>query len=254
MSGHAKRFLMYLGVFILLWLTLAWLGTQYPALDPDVLLSKARAERAKTYILDFGRAAPALFIMLQVLQVVIAPIPGQAAAFVGGFVFGWKLGTVYTMIGLTLGSWLAIALARKYGRRLIELINGKEAVAEFEKLLNLSESRSAVLQKTKATLRRNQTLTFFIIMVLPGLPDDLVCFLMGLTDVPVWRLVVLAGIGRIPANIGLNLLGDGFSRTESNWLFWTLMFLSFVLAAVYLANKDRVESWLKRIATRARAA
>lgn len=245
MSGRTKRFLVYLLALAVLWLLLATLGAKYPALDPNILISKSRAEEARTYILSFGNAAPVVFVGLHVLQVIVAPIPGQAAAFAGGFVFGWRLGTLYTMIGLTLGSWLAITLARRFGRHLVEAINGHEAVAEFEAMFHHSPPVAAALEKTKQAVKHHQSLTFFTLMLLPGLPDDLVCFVAGLTEIPVWRLVLLAAVGRLPANLGLNLLGAGFESAESNWLFWFLMFLSILLAIGYLMRKDKIESSVK---------
>src|SRR5206468_9226443 len=61
---------------------------------------------------EWGLLAPVVFIGLQGLQVVIAPIPGQLTAILGGYLFGQWAGLLYSTIGLTLGSVAAFGLGR----------------------------------------------------------------------------------------------------------------------------------------------
>ena len=58
----------------------------------------------KKIILSFGAYSPLVYILLQVAQVVVAPIPGGAIEFLGGYLFGANAGFVYSMIGLIIGS------------------------------------------------------------------------------------------------------------------------------------------------------
>ncbi len=41
------------------------------------------------FINSFGTLAPVVFIVIQILQVLFAPIPGEATGFIGGFLFGY---------------------------------------------------------------------------------------------------------------------------------------------------------------------
>ena len=66
-------------------------------------------------LVQWGAAAPIIFILIQALQVVIAPIPGEVTGILGGFVFGQWLGLFYSTIGLTVGSLGAFALGRWLG-------------------------------------------------------------------------------------------------------------------------------------------
>src|SRR4030042_3383852 len=70
----------------------------------------------KGFILSFGIYSPLAFVLLQVVQGVVAPIPGGATEFLGGYLFGVKAGFVYSMIGLTLGSWFAFTIARMFAK------------------------------------------------------------------------------------------------------------------------------------------
>src|SRR3989304_95117 len=62
-----------------------------------------------------GPWGPLVFIGLQALQVVVAPIPGEATGVIGGYLFGTLPGLIYSTIGLTLGSCLGFGLGRWLG-------------------------------------------------------------------------------------------------------------------------------------------
>jgi len=66
----------------------------------------------KKVISSFGPYAPLAYILLQIIQVIVAPIPEGAIEFLGGYLFGVSAGVLYPMIGLALGSWVAFSLAR----------------------------------------------------------------------------------------------------------------------------------------------
>src|SRR4030042_4500662 len=52
-------------------------------------------EEFKRVISSYGAYAPLAYILLQILQVVIAPIPGGAVEFLGGVIFGVRAGFTY---------------------------------------------------------------------------------------------------------------------------------------------------------------
>ena len=75
----------------------------------------------KTIISSFGAYSPLAYILIQILQVIIAPIPGGAIEFLGGYLFGVKAGFLYSMIGVILGSWFAFSLARVFEKVAVEI-------------------------------------------------------------------------------------------------------------------------------------
>jgi hypothetical protein len=44
--------------------------------------------KARETILSYGYLAPLIFMILQILQVVFAPVPGEATGILGGYLFG----------------------------------------------------------------------------------------------------------------------------------------------------------------------
>ncbi len=139
----------------------------------------------------WGVWAPLASIGLNVLQVLLAPIPGQIFAPLNGFLFGPVWGIVYSVVGVQLGSMLAMGLTRVFGRHLAEWLTEPKSLARWDCLV-----------------RRWGVPLILLVFALPFLPDDVMCFAAGLTDIPLRRLFVLTLIARFPGVAVAVLLGD----------------------------------------------
>ena len=146
------------------------------------------------FVRSLGIFGPLAFIAIQILQTVAAPIPGNISGTVGGYLFGWW-GILWTTIGSAIGFLIVFVISRKFGRRLVEKIIKKESLAKFD-----------YLTKEKGSF------IFFMIFLIPGLPDDIVGYLAGLTTIPIKKLLALVIIGRTPAVIMTNLFGAGLGE------------------------------------------
>src|SRR5256884_3654680 len=113
---------------------------------------------------QWGVLAPLIFIVIQALQVIIAPIPGEVTGLLGGFIFGQWLGFVYSTLGLTAGSlfafWVGRRLGAPYVRRLV-------SSPGLERLGVIGEAGGAI--------------PCFVIYLIPGLPEDIVCYLFRIS-------------------------------------------------------------------------
>src|SRR5438132_13304914 len=70
-----------------------------------------RRRRLARFLSSLGPYSAAVFMLLQALQVVISPLPGELTGVVGGYVYGVNVGFLFSTLGLTLGSWIAFELA-----------------------------------------------------------------------------------------------------------------------------------------------
>ncbi|MBR1657278.1 MAG: TVP38/TMEM64 family protein [Synergistaceae bacterium] len=173
-----------------------------------------------------GEGSEWLFILVQVLQVVIAPIPGQAAAFAGGFIFGFWKGWGLTTLGLVIGSLIAMTLARLLGISLVRKI-----------------VPDSIIQRFDSVISEGGYMTFFMIFLLPALPDDAVCFLAGLTKLKLLPLSLVCLLGRAPGMAVLSLTGAGFADGLTLWveiLFAVMMVLSVILWLFW----EYIEQWV----------
>src|SRR5262245_18878605 len=84
-----------------------------PLRDPEFLRHTIQA---------WGPLAPVVFILIQALQVVVAPIPGEVTGLLGGYVFGLCLGFVYSTLVLTVGSLFAFWVGRRLGALFVQRV------------------------------------------------------------------------------------------------------------------------------------
>lgn len=214
-SQQRRRFLVHIALAAVA-LAVGWMIVQRQfsfLVDPAEL---------RAFIAQYGQWAPLVFVVLQALQVVLAPIPGQILAVVAGYLFGPWWGTLYNVVGITIGSTVVFVLSRRFGRSYVEGVVHEETLERFDTFGD---------EYARATL--------FVLFLLPGLPDDALCFLAGLTRLPLWQLVVIAVVGRTPAFFLANVVGD-FVGTGRLLPAGVLTVVVLVLSAIIYRYRDRV--------------
>ena len=137
-------------------------------------------------------------------------------------------GTVYSLVGVTLGSTVVFVLSRRWGRPYVERMLAAELVDRFDTFV--ADSGTAGL---------------FLVFLIPGLPDDAVCFLAGLTRLPLRRLVVLVAVGRAPAFALVSLAGAGAATGAYEQVLLVLGVFAALSLGGYLA-RDRLLAALER--------
>lgn len=181
----------------------------------------------KETLREWGILAPIFFIALQALQVVVSPIPGEATGFLGGYLFGEALGLVYSTIGLTLGSVVAFAIGRWLGAHYVRNFVSKET---WDKLGFIVEAEGAIL--------------CFIIFLIPGLPKDIVCYLFGISPMPMWVFAVVSGLGRIPGTWVLS--AQGAHTATGNYVY--VIVITAIVVAIALPlyyYRNRIVNWFE---------
>lgn len=154
-------------------------------------------ERLRAFVQGLGAFGPVAVTVYQVVQVVVAPVPGQVVDFANGYLFGPLAGTIYSVTGVAVGTVIATGLARRYGRRMVQRLIGQRGLATVDRYLN--ERRLWV---------------FFVLFLLPATPDDLLCFALGLSPIPLRRALPAAIIGRAPgitASVLVGATGSGLA-------------------------------------------
>ena len=184
-------------------------------------------KRINTFVASFGLSAPYAFIALQILQVVLAPIPGDITGIIGGYLFGILPGFFYSSVGLSLGSLLAFLISRRLGMPLVRRFVGQETMAKFDYLM---EHKGAIFS--------------FIFFVIPSLPKDTFCYLLGLSPMHVLTFFIISTVGRIPGTLLLTLQGQAI-RSDKHWAFFIVLFLVSCFIILVLIYRNRIESWLR---------
>jgi uncharacterized membrane protein YdjX (TVP38/TMEM64 family) len=192
----------------------------------------AEREHAIVALRDAGAWGPLVLIGLYIAQVIIAPIPGQAVSFVAGYVYGFWLGLLYSWLGAVIGSTAAMGLARLAGRPLIVRFVSPDLL---DRLDRLAAGRGLGF--------------FFLVFLIPGLPDDAACFLAGLTPLPLSALIVAAAIGRTPGIAAA--VWAGASAERIGWQAWLILGgLAVAAAFVMWRYGAHIQEGLLRLASR----
>lgn len=184
-------------------------------------------EKIINTVRSFGIFGPMVFIVVQVLQTIIAPIPGQISGGVGGFLFGWW-GILWTIIGSSIGFYIVFSLSRRFGRPFVEKFVKKDMLDKFDFISG-----------------RHAPAILFLIFLLPGLPDDAVCYVAGLTEVPIKKLMALITIGRLPSVVVTNYIGAGLGEENITPVIIISLIVVFLLL-IALLNKDKIIKLLKK--------
>ena len=175
----------------------------------------------------WGILAPLIFIALQALQVIMAPIPGDITGLLGGFLFGEWLGLFYSTIGLTLGSVAAFGVGRWLGAYYVRTLVSQQT---WDKMGFIIEAEGTIL--------------CFIIFLIPGLPKDMVCYLFGMSPMPLWVFTLVSTLGRFPGTWVLSAQGAHTAAGD----YLEVILLTAIVFAVALPlyyYRDRIVAWVR---------
>ncbi len=189
----------------------------------------ANREEIKRVVTRFGSLGPAVFILIQILQVLFAPIPGEATGFIGGFLFGSLKGFFYSSVGLTVGSWINFTIGRLLGKRYIRKVIPEKKLNRFDTFV-----------------RHQGALVVFVLFLFPGFPKDLLSLFLGVTAIPLKAFIVLAAVGRMPGTLLLSLQGAFLFEKEYGPLVGTLCVSALLGIAAY-RYREVIYRWIERL-------
>lgn len=183
-------------------------------------------EAIKKFILSKGALAPLAFFIIQVSQVIISPIPGTFTSLAGAAVFGCLNSFLLSGPAIILGSLLAFFLARIFGRKLVIKLIGESIFNKYENIF-----------------AKNFVVTLFLLYLVPFLPDDAICFLAGLSKIPLRLYVLILIIGRLPSVIITSITGSNVLNLSLNqWIILGILSLFGVL--IYLRYRKSIEAFI----------
>lgn len=187
-------------------------------------------ESAREWFASFGIIAWLMLFLIQLLQVVVLPIPAQITTVAGVLIFGSLQCFFISSVAVILGSIICFAIGKWLGVKVAYKLASKELVDKYRKLLN---------KKGKVLLP--------LAFLLPCFPDDLLCFIAGATTMTYRYFIITTLLTRIVGVAGICFLGSGDFIPFSGWgipVWIVIGIVSLVIAILFLKYQDNIEEWV----------
>ena len=189
-------------------------------------------EALRKYVESYGKNAVWIFIILQFLQVVVLPIPAVITVAAGVLLFGAFKSAVYSCIGIIVGSLVAFFIGKVFGYKVAKWLVGKE---NLDKWLNVIKGKDKII------------LTFMFLF--PFFPDDVLCFVAGITTMSPLFFIIMIFITRIISVFASCYSINGSIIPFNTWwglVLWGIFVAVTVVLAVLIYKKgDKIERWFK---------
>ncbi len=189
-------------------------------------------EKLQNIILSWGFWGRFGFVVLSFLQVTFIPLPSTVTIIAGTLIYGPLQASLLSLAGILLGSMLAFLLGKVFGRKLVVFMVGEKTCKKWVDFLT------------------NAKYSFFIMMLLPIFPDDVLCLVAGLTNMS-WTFFTLTNLIARPIGIfTVSYFGSGHLIPYHGWglIVWAILIV-LIIAVLILAYKyqKQIENFLLRI-------
>ncbi|RDW22481.1 hypothetical protein CWR48_00970 [Oceanobacillus arenosus] len=148
-------------------------------------------ETLKQFIIGFGLWAPFIFVVVQMVQVIFPILPGAIGCVAGVIIFGPWMGFLYNYVGICMGSILVFILSRKYGVLLVKSLIKEKTYEKYTGWIEKGNKFEKI---------------FACAIFFPVAPDDILCYIAGLTKMKFKKFVTIILLGK-PLTIAVYSIG-----------------------------------------------
>ncbi len=187
--------------------------------------SARQPEQFEAFIDRFGILGIFMMLFIQIVQIVVALIPGELIEFVAGSMYGWIGGLLVCLTGITIGQTIIFKLVKTFGKDFVEAAAGSSAMNKIKFL------------KDEKKLKRVIFLLFFV----PGTPKDLLTYAAPFTSISLRDFLLITLIARIPTVMSSTYAGDAFAESK----FKTLLITYGIIAIISIIGIGIYKLYLK---------
>ena len=183
---------------------------------PWIISLKDEAGRAafQEYIQSKGAWGVLILLGVQIMQVVIAFIPGEPIEVISGLLYGTFGGWLICTVGVLIGTVVIYYIVKLLGVSFIQSIVNIE---KFEKFKFLKDTH------------RLEALTF-VLFFIPGTPKDLLTYFMPMTKIKPLTFFWISAVARVPSIISSTWAGASIG--EGKWIQTILIFVGIAVIGI----------------------
>jgi len=217
------KFILFLTGFILLTLLL---GLIFWPLIRDLRNPEYR-ETFTAWVAGLGFRGVIILFGIQVLQIVVAVIPGGPVQLIAGAAYGAWGGLLILMAGCAVATLTVFFLVRKFGLPFVKRFFGADAINTW-----------GFLKDEKKT-----ALVTFILFLIPGTPKDTLTYLAPLSRLSLLQFTLISVFARFPAMLSSTIMGDA-AMQGNRQLFFVVFGLTAAIGILGIQFRDRIVSRL----------
>ncbi len=193
------------------------------------LSDPATQQKLQLLVESMGFSGFFLVLGIQIIQVIIAFIPGEPVELLAGVLYGAWGGLFLCLLGIVIASSAIFFTVRRFGYPLVLRLFGKEKIRDFKFLSNAEKVE----------------IVTFILFLIPGTPKDMLTYLAGISGIKPSRFLLLSAFARIPSIVTSTTMGATMSHGD-----WKMTLFIFLLTAgtglLGILYKDKIISHLHR--------
>lgn len=212
---------------------LALAGAGYALVKSGLLEEINSVEDLRALIGRAGPMAGVAYFLLQMMTVIVAPIPSNVTMMAGALALGFWPAMILGVLAVICGSVIVFLAARALGRNAVQRFLDR-----------------GVMERYLPVIEEKQDMFLFLTMLFPFFPDDALCILAGLTTISLRRFVLIMAAARPWGLVFAALLGSGSIQMPVwGWVLLAVpMIAVFILAMRYSRQiEEKLFSLFRRI-------
>jgi uncharacterized membrane protein YdjX (TVP38/TMEM64 family) len=229
MEKKQNKLLLGLNLFLLvLFITaIVYISIKYA---PSIQKIISKPDRFRDFLASYKSISLLVFILMQVIQVVVAVIPGELVQLAGGYVYGTFFGTLYSLTGILMGAVIAFYVSRLLGLRTLKAFIPPNIFDKFSFLMNNPKSE----------------IFLFLLFLIPLTPKDTLVYLAGFTPIKPQNFFLIFIIARFPTILLSSFIGAHIQERNYKPVIIVAVFVSILLVICFV-YKDKLMQHLHKL-------
>ena len=219
MEKTKRRFIIFIILFLLFTVIL---GLAFWPLIKKLQNPEYR-ERFSVWVAGLGWKGVLVLFGLQMLQILVAVIPGGPMQLIAGAAYGAWGGLAILETACAAATVIIFFMVRKFGNPFIIRFFGAGVLSSW-----------GFLKDEKKT-----ALVTFILFLIPGMPKDTLTYLAPLTKLSLVQFTLISVVARFPAMFSSTVMGDAVM--QGKWLVFLLVFgLTALIGILSIQARDKI--------------
>lgn len=181
---------------------------------PGLLAWLADARAVRAFVSDHAFVSRLAMLGINIVQVLLAFLPGEPVELASGYAFGFWEGTALCLVASGLATSAIYWATRRWGWKLVGLFFDRSLFDRFSWLKSAKRLEPIML----------------IVFLIPGTPKDFLTYFAGLTNMRFLPVVLIATFGRIPSIVTSTITASAVGSGN-----WPLVACALVASAFLLA-------------------